>query len=129
MIDTGAPLSVMSYSVGKSLHHALRPVAVTNNPLPKFQNGQPSGTVPQSSILEWDHAPTRLVELDVRLIDSVTGDQTGLLTLLAKWVQRPRPEVFNDKFILLGMHFLAINAGSLELKTQPWGMSGSIGFA
>jgi len=106
----------------------MRFLTVTNNPFPKYQSGHPSGTVPQSSLLEWEHSPARLVELDVRLIDPATGEQTGPLALLAKWVQQPRHDIFKDHFILLGMHFFATNGGNLELNTQPWGMSGSLVF-
>lgn len=52
--------------------------------------------------------------------------RAGPFELLGKWVQSPRPELNNDLYILLGMHFFAANGCSLDVAAQPWGTTGGI---
>jgi hypothetical protein len=127
IVDTGAPLSVVSWTVGGWLRSHARPVPVTNDPIPKYQNGILKDTTPQSALLSWDGSPCSLFTFDVSLTDTRTGVGSGPLEILAKWVQVPRPDIFNDQFILLGMHFFVANSCTLDLSAQPWGMSGGIG--
>ena len=126
IIDTGAPLSVVSWTAGGWLQPHARPVPVTLDPIPKYENGVLKGSTPVSALQSWDGSPCSLFTFDVTLTDTRTGTRSLPLELLAKWVQVPRPDLFNDQFLLLGMHFFAANGCTLDVAAQPWGTTGGI---
>lgn len=121
--DTGAPLSVVSYRVGRLLPWT--PIPVTNDPLPRFEAGVRNGSVPAIDLLSWEGIPATLGTVDVSLRSRRTGATAGPLTLRAKFLQSPSRH-FNDLFVLLGMSFLADNAGSLQVTAGPFAAGGHL---
>lgn len=129
LFDSGAPHSILSYTLGDTLKGSLHPVTVDVNPLKRYENGQFIGTKPVTSLTRWWGIDCKLCEMYVELIDSQNPTiRTGPLKLLVKWVQKPRPDIFNDQFLFLGMSFLADNGGKVELAAQSWNGQGAFIF-
>jgi hypothetical protein len=127
--DTGAPFSIISQPVAQRIGAAITPIAVQSGPIPTFENGNPAQPTPPDHLLGWYDPTTHqlisciLAELTVRLRNRATGETSDPLRLVAKVLQAPaRP--FGGLFVLLGMHFLTVNAGQLHVEGQPWGIGG-----
>src|SRR5579883_220477 len=107
--DTGAPLSVVSYSVAR--HLTVRPVPVSD-PVPRFVRGVPAGQVPAREFLSWEGLPCGLAELTARFRDVRTGQVSQPVRWVAKVLQVPSP-LFSDNFVILGMQLLSDHAATL----------------
>lgn len=122
-VDTGAPLSVVSYGVGR--HLPWTPIPIANDPLPKYEAGVLSGTVSAADLLTWEGLRCEFGYTEVSLRDLRTGVTAGPLTLRAKFLQTPSRH-FADLFVLLGMAFLADNQGSLSVAATPFAATGHL---
>jgi hypothetical protein len=122
-LDTGAPLSVVSHTVGRLLRYTRVPV--TNNPIPKFAHGQRLPPARADELLVWEGLPCELGVVSVSLRNVTSGETSGSLRLLAKFVLTPS-RYANDAFVILGMAFLADNGAALRIDGQPWGAAGHL---
>jgi hypothetical protein len=127
--DTGAPFSVVSQTVGLGVGSHFVPIPVTNNPVPRRENGNLIAPAPPNQLLTWWDPVARVSvpcvfgELTVRLRNRQTRVTSDPLRLVAKVLQAPAM-TFNGDFILLGMHFLTANTGRLHVEGQLWGLGG-----
>lgn len=127
--DSGAPLSILSCTLGQSLQGSLRRINIDVNPLERYEHGQFRGTTPVTSLTRWEGFDCKLCEIDVSLIDAKNpAIKSGPLSLMVKWVQQPRNNIFGDKYLILGMHFLEVNFGSIELHANAVGCRGAFIF-
>jgi hypothetical protein len=111
IIDTGAPFSVVPFSLPKeqSLHPDLVPLGTH---LTALKNGKP---INASAPIKWQDAYCDLGQMNVVLVDEV-GRRSPLLLFVGKF-PRTKTKSPLEKAILLGMDFFARN--KLTLMVQP----------
>lgn len=129
LFDSGAPLSILSYTLGQSLQGSLHRITIDVDPLERYEQGRLRGTAPVASLTRWDGFDCMLCMINVSLIDAKNpANKSGPLSLMVKWVQQPRNNIFDDKFLFLGMHFLDANFGKIELEVNAVGCRGAFIF-
>ena len=122
-IDSGAPISIVSYSVARMIPY--RRVKISNDPIPMQDHLGNASFVSRVGFEFWEGLPAELGEIDTSVFDSQSQMRYGPYRLLAKFVKQPSP-FYNDLFVILGMSFLAENNGKLEISGSPWNMTGSL---
>jgi hypothetical protein len=112
IVDTGAPFSVLPYSLWHDRNLAWTPRGRRLTP----QGGQVSDP------LKWQGEDCSLGDTSVSLIDRQTSVQTGPFLLVAKFVDRPLTDARLEVIAVLGMSFLADN----DLRLVLDGAGGNI---
>jgi hypothetical protein len=113
-VDTGAPVSVVSYSVRRGLNY--RPIA-----------GIRAASGPNVPAFRFQGVDCDFGVGDLQIVDS-RARLRGIYAIEGKFLRRPTR--FNqDVFVILGMSFFLNNGGTFEFSrtpAQPWNLTGTV---
>lgn len=101
-VDTGAPLSIVSFSVAQQIRWKLQGRQLT------FQGSAVS--------LDWQGIPCELGEAMLVLQDRPHNLQTGPCKLIGKFAKSVHPSL--EGYVILGMNFLKDNGIDLEIHAR-----------
>jgi hypothetical protein len=114
-VDTGAPVSVVSYSIRRLLHY--RPISLDRRTL---GSNHAAGATFQGAATDFGTADLRLVDLRTQ--------QRGTYAVEGKFLRRPTT-FSRDMFVILGMNFFLAHDATFEFSrspVQPWNLAGTV---